>query len=983
MSCTGPTRRVFLLVVGCLFAAFAQTAKRPLTLKDFDSWRSISAQQLSRDGQWLAYSYMPQEGDGDLVVRNLSTGREYRENVGATPPPPLTNPAELGPEAEPPRRNITIAFTSDGQFVVASFFPGKAAVDQARKERRRPEDAPKGGMLTIRLADGAVTRVENVKSFQVPAKGGSWVAFQHEPKPEQRPAEAAKPATGDDADQRRQGGAAGTGSSGAQSEFGSDLVLRNLGAGPAADRTLPNVTEYSIARDGKTLVFAVGSRKPEENGVFTAAPGGGGGPAALLGGKGRFTKLAWDREQTQLAFLSSKDDPDSKPAKFKVYHWDRKSPTATELVAQTSAGFPQDLAISDKGALAFSRDGKKLYIPAGKPGKSEPEPGAAQAAGDKVVMDLWHWRDDLVQPMQRIRANQERGRTYRGVYHIAEKKYVQAAGEALPAVVLTDDGRQAIGVDDRPYRRMIDFDGSYADYYWVDTSTGEKKPVAKQMRGGFGAAMQWSPDGKHALYYNDRHWHIFTAAGGAVRNATAGLPVSFADEEDDTPDPPPSNGSAGWARDSQSAIVYDRYDVWRIFADGRPPVNLTGGAGRRDKIVYRVQRIDAVDEDEDERGVDLSKPLILRGAAEETRESGFLRLRPGAAAPERLLWGAANYAFAGRAKDAETVLITASRFNQYPDLHVTNTAFAAPKKVTDGAAQMAPFAWGTSETVRFRNIDGVPLKATLFKPDNFDPSKKYPMIVYIYERLSQNLHTFVTPQPGTSINIAHYVSNGYLILTPDIVYTVGYPGQSALKCVLPAIEAVVQKGFVNEGAIGIQGHSWGGYQIAYMVTQTNRFKAAEAGAPVGNMTSAYSGIRWGSGMPRQFQYEQTQSRIGLPLVRNPYRFIENSPVFFADRVNTPLLILHNDQDDAVPWYQGIELFLALRRNEKEAYLMNYNGEFHGLRRRHNQKDWTVRMQQFFDHHLKGAPKPEWMEKGVPFLEREEEKEIFRSAYTDR
>jgi dipeptidyl aminopeptidase/acylaminoacyl peptidase len=377
--------------------------------------------------------------------------------------------------------------------------------------------------------------------------------------------------------------------------------------------------------------------------------------------------------------------------------------------------------------------------------------------------------------------------------------------------------------------------------------------------------------------------------------------------------------------------------------------------------------------------LDLNKPLTLRGASEESRESGFLTVAPGGGVPQKLLWGAANYAFAGRAKDADALLITASRFDQYPDLHLTDTSFAAPKKLTDGGSQMAPFAWGTSETIRFRNMDGVPLKATLFRPHNFDPSKKYPLMVYIYERLSQNLHTFVTPQPGTSINVAHYVSNGYLVLTPDIVYTIGFPGQSALKCVLPAVEAAVQRGFVNEDAIGIQGHSWGGYQIAYMVTQTNRFKAAEAGAPVGNMTSAYSGIRWGSGMPRQFQYEQTQSRIGLPLFRNPQRFIENSPVFYADRVSTPLLMVHNDQDDAVPWYQGIELFLALRRNDKEAYLMNYNGEFHGLRRRHNQKDWTVRMQQFFDHHLKGAPKPAWMDRGVPFLEREEEKESFRNS----
>jgi dipeptidyl aminopeptidase/acylaminoacyl peptidase len=271
----------------------------------------------------------------------------------------------------------------------------------------------------------------------------------------------------------------------------------------------------------------------------------------------------------------------------------------------------------------------------------------------------------------------------------------------------------------------------------------------------------------------------------------------------------------------------------------------------------------------------------------------------------------------------------------------------------------------------------VPLQATLFKPVGFDAKKKYPLMVYIYERLTQNLHSFVNPAPGHSVNTSYYVSNGYLVLQPDIVYTIGQPGQSALKCVLPAIQAVVDQGFVDEKTIGIQGHSWGGYQIAYMVTQTTRFRAAEAGAPVGNMTSAYSGIRWGTGLPRQFQYEHTQSRIGRTIFEDPFKYVENSPVFHAPRVTTPMLILHDDNDDAVPWYQGIEYFLALRRNGKEAYLMNYNGEYHGLRRRADQMDYTVRMQQFFDHFLKGAPAPEWMEKGVPYLERDEEKLKFQ------
>jgi dipeptidyl aminopeptidase/acylaminoacyl peptidase len=255
------------------------------------------------------------------------------------------------------------------------------------------------------------------------------------------------------------------------------------------------------------------------------------------------------------------------------------------------------------------------------------------------------------------------------------------------------------------------------------------------------------------------------------------------------------------------------------------------------------------------------------------------------------------------------------------------------------------------------------------------------MMVYIYERLSQNVHNFVRPQPGTSINMAYYVSNGYLVLTPDIVYTTGHPGQSALKCVLPAVQAVVEKGYVNRNAIGIQGHSWGGYQIAYMLTQTNVFKAAEAGAPVANMISAYDGIRWGTGLPRQFQYEKTQSRIGGSIWEYPMRFLENSPIFHMDRVKTPVLILHDDGDDAVPWYQGIEMFLSLRRMGKEAYLFNYNGEAHGLRKRHNQKDFTVRMQQFFDHLLKDTATPEWMEKGIPYIDREKEKEKINSIYS--
>jgi dipeptidyl aminopeptidase/acylaminoacyl peptidase len=371
-----------------------------------------------------------------------------------------------------------------------------------------------------------------------------------------------------------------------------------------------------------------------------------------------------------------------------------------------------------------------------------------------------------------------------------------------------------------------------------------------------------------------------------------------------------------------------------------------------------------------ERWIDPAKPLLLSGENMTTYDQGFFRGSVDGGEPKQLVMAAKSFSAPVKAKDADVYLLTGQTFNEFPDLLTTDGTFKELRKVSDANPQKAGLQWGTAELVAFKNADGVALQAALYKPENFDPKKKYPMMVYIYERLTQNVNHFVNPAPGTSINMSYYVSNGYLVLTPDIVYTTGYPGQSALKCVLPAIQAVVNRGIVDENAIGIQGHSWGGYQIAYMVTQTNRFKAVEAGAPVADMISAYDGIRWGTGITRQFQYERTQSRIGGSIWQYPTRFIENSPIFWADRVQTPVLILQNDGDDAVPWYQGIEFFLALRRLGKEVYLFNYNGQPHGLRSRPDQKDYTIRMQQYFDHYLKGAPAPDWMTKGVTYLDRD-------------
>ncbi len=980
-------RTVALLCTVSLLAtmAFAQQAspapaKRSITHQDYDSWRSISAQQISRDGKFVAYAYVPQDGDGEVIVRNIATGVDWRAPRGYRPPvPPPDDPGtNIGEFQAEQARLLRPVFTADSRFAIFGTEPTKAEVTKAKKEKKKPEEMPKNGLGIMDLSTGTVTRVERVKSFRVPEDGTGYFAYLIEAKPEDKPSAQPKPesspsgeATGPAAAPAPSTPATPRGPSarGKKKEYGTELVLRNTAN--ANERKFSDVLDYTISRDAKTLVFTTSARKEDSNGVYAVTTDSETEPVALLSGKGKYQRLTWDEDNTQLAFISDKEDAEAKQPKFRVYQWNRKDPQATELVSVSSPGFRKEFVVSERANLSFSLDGSHLFLGTAPPPEPEKNPEEEMPADEKVLVDLWHWKDDYVQPIQRIRAEQDRNRSYRAVYDLQTKKFVQLADETMETISPSNDGRYAIGADNRKYRTISDYDPGFTDYYLVNTADGSRKPLLTKQRSN----VSLSPNAKYAVYFDGKDWYSYSVADGSIANLTKNISANFYNEENDVPSTPGSYGIAGWTKDDADVLLYDRYDIWQVSPDGSSAKNLTDGVGRKESTALRYVRLDPR-----ERWIDPEKPMLLSAENQETHDSGFYRDKVNSTAPpQKLLMAAKDFNNPSKAKDADVMIMTASRFDQFPDIWVTNSSFRELKRVSNGDAQRAAFNWGSGELVSFKNTDGVPLKGLLLKPDNFDPKKKYPMIVYIYEKLSQGLHTFRNPAPGTSINPTYYVSNGYLVFMPDIVYTIGYPGPSALKCVLPGVQAVVDRGYVNEKAIGIQGHSWGGYQIAYMVTQTNRFRAAAPGALVANMTSAYSGIRWGTGLPRQFQYERSQSRIGGSLWDYPLRYLDNSPIFRADRVETPLLMIHNDEDDAVPWYQGIEYFLALRRLGKEAYMFTYNGEKHGLRKRINQKDYTRRLQEFFDHFLKGAPAPEWMEKGIPYLQREKEKEKYRTS----
>lgn len=910
-------------VVAVVQPLAAQTAaKPPVPYSAYDSWKSIRGTTLSRDGTWLVYALVAEEGDGELVARNLKTGVEYRQPRGIDP-----------------------AITPDGAFVVFTIEPPHADIEKAKKAKAKPEDQPKNGAGIMSLADGHATTLERIASFKMPAESSSWVAMLKAPLKKPRTQNAQVSEEGDSKDKKKK-------------EPGTDLIVRNLTTG--AETTIAEVSDYAWNRDGSELAYAVSSSKPEDEGAFLRdMPSGQ--VHALLKGSGHYRDLAFDHAGRQLAFLSDEADYTKDAPVYALYYWNTGDAAANRLVDASTAGVPQGMVVSEHAAPVFSKDGARLFL-----GVAPPTPAARKDAPAATQVDLWSYTDKELQPMQKVRAEQEKDRSYAGVVQLADHgRYVQLGAVDLPSVGPTDDTTHVLGTSDTKYEQEISWDATYNDAFVVDLETGARHQMLTHWPG----RPSLSPGGNYVLYFDERnaHWHTFRVKDGARADLTAGLPVSFADEHHDTPNPAPAYGTAGWTANDGAVLLYDRYDIWEVHPDGSGAHMITGGLGRKAHLEFRYRGLDP-----DEKTVPTSTPILLHTINDDTKASGYYRVTiASSSAPEKLLMADKAIGYPTKAKNADVMVFTESDFNEFPDLWMTNSSLAAPKRVTDANPQQAQYTWGTSELIHYTNADGVKLDAVLIKPDNFDPSKTYPLIVYIYERLTDGLHGYHEPAPGTSINITRYVSHGYVVLEPDIIYKDGYPGPSALACVVPAVQSVIARGFIDPKRVGIQGHSWGGYEIAYMVTQTNIFRAVEAGAVVGDMFSAYGGIRWGTGMVREFQYEKTQSRIGATPWDEPQLYLLNSPLFFVKNVQTPYLTIANDADDAVPWYQGIEFFTALRRLGKPAWMFSFNGEKHGLRQRDNQKYWTVHLDEYFDHYLLGTPEPDWMKQGVPYLHKGE------------
>lgn len=926
------TLSVGLAAWAAMGLAWAQSGKQPLTFEDVMRFRDIHDPVISAQGDWIAYELRPDRGDGQARFRSLTDGRVWTVDRGSRP-----------------------ALAKDSRWGAARIEP-----PQAEAEKKKGPDAPQPGMALLDLAGGEAITVDRVQRFEF-SDDSQWLAYQlFEEKEDKKQDDEKK-----DADRKKK-----------KEKLGTTLVIRRLSTGKEVRTALAG--PFRLDPQSMYAVYSKLTPEGKENGLYCRDLRDADAPEKkiVLQEKGIYESLTWSREGSRLAFLAAVADDKDKPGPAELWIWEGVVQSLAK--AADSESFGAGWTVPAKNEVVWTRDGERIFFGVKPASEIDSADGDGDADGDgeddpkeeessnlydmeeilkKREVDVWHWNDPWIKTQEKKLWERLKDRTYLAVYHRDEASAVRLGDENLARIPVPQNPQSALGLNPRPYLKQTTWDEDFRDVYWVDLADGSRKRVAMRLED----YASLSPDGRYVAFFEDRHWRLYDSEKDEVRNLTGDIETPFDNEDHDYPGPAPSYRIAGWVEGDHAVLIYDKYDVWEFVAETGRAVNLTDGMGRREKIVFRVVRTDPEQESFPRGG-----RLLLNGYRDRTKNNGFYAVHEDRPGPRKLIEKDRRFRFVAKAKEVDRFLYTRESYAEFPDLWVAGPDFESAEKVTDANPEMSRFAWGSAELVQWRSLDGVPLQGVLIKPGNYDPQKRYPVLVYFYRFFSQRLHQFNQPVVNHRPCFPLYASNGYAIFLPDIRFEVGRPGLSSMKSLLPGVQKLVDMGVADPRALGLHGHSWSGYQTAHIITLTNMFAAAVAGAPVSNMTSAYGGIRLGSGRARQFQYEETQSRIGGSLWEYPERYIENSPLFFADRIETPLLIQFGDRDNAVPWEQGIELYLAMRRLGKECVFLQYRDEPHHLQKYPNKLDYAIKMMEWFDHYLKGAPAPKWITEGVPY-----------------
>ena len=897
------------LVLGLtLFISVASVGqKKVLDHTVYDSWQSIREVVYQPQGKYISYVIAPQEGDAVLVIHNNKDNSTIKI-----------------------QRGTQATFTENGQYLIAKIKPLFAETRKAKIDKKKPDEMPKDSLAIVQLDNGLIEKIPMVKSFQLPEHANNCLVYLKDKK-------------------------------GDINKEGAELVWMDLGA--KKSKTFTGISQYSIQPNGLGLAMYQVKTKTTNSKILLANFVDS-VPKTLSANFYTATGLSWDEAGNTLAYFVEPDSTDKALQKnYSLAVYQSKEDSAKRLVSRMHTSMPSNYTIGGDKKIKFSKSGTIIEF-----GVQPilPIKDTSLPEFERAVLDIWHYNDPALMSVQVKNLDNDLKATEPIFYNLSNGSLVYLGKVKDRSLIATKEGDGAISfqIQDSSYEIPSQWQGfSLRDIYQIDNTNAKRTLVQKAWKGRL---ISSSYDGTNLVFYDEALKKYFAYNSKTQKKIAIAKDIKFSlfDEDNDVPDDPNAYGIAKWMNDNETVILYDRYDLWKVDVNGiKPSVALTNG--RKSKTVYRF-----VETNEDRKTFHGQDSLLIRGFNETDKSASIGLLTLGNQQLTIINKLPMNFTGIEKAKQANNFVVLQEDEMNAPAIYPYefNANAQSPKPISSINEQQKEYNWLRTELVSWKAYTGKKAEGVVYYPENFDPTKKYPMIVYFYERSNQTLHNYLAPSPTPSrLNIPFFASRGYIVFVPDIWYQTGYPGQGAYDYILSGTRAMIQKGFIDSTKIGLQGQSWGGYQIAYLITKTNLYAAAWAGAPVVNMTSAYGGIRWGPGIVRQFQYEKQQSRIGANLWERPDLYIKNSPLFSLPKVTTPLVIMSNDADDAVPWYQGIEYFTAMRRLNKKIWMLVYNNEAHNLVERKNRKDIQIREQQFFDHYLKGEPMPTWMSTGVPAM----------------
>ena len=760
---------------------------------------------------------------------------------------------------------------------------------------------------------------------------------------------------------------------------GSVLLVKNLS--DSSTRIIGNVMEYAFNKKSDYLSYIVESANVAGNSVelfnlrtYTLK--------VVASDTLKFSKLTWAKNGGGFSFFKTFKKEGFEEENALVYSCTNLSnPTIAVFDPLKSTVFPSGMRVHNLSTLRMSDDMSAVFFGVQSwtvtPKKEEKKPGDSSKTkqdslqletakksmkSDSKLADVWHWKDAEIQPRQKITYQQDKNANYLSVWNTDKNTFYQLATETFPDASLTGNQKYAIIATDKKYKPA--FKEDYADFNLVNTKTGESKLLFTKLQDGFYTAPQSSPDGKFLLYFKDKNWFTYQIATEQNTNITAAIKTDFWNTRDDHPATKPPFGIGGWIKDDKEVLLYDEYNIWAVAPDGSNFRKITDG--EKEEIAFRVSRVDF-----EEIYLDDATPLYFSAYGDKTKKFGYYKYENGKT--EKLLFEDLQVNRLTKSRNANVFGYVKQDYDQSPEIYVSD-GFVKEQKIASTNVQQQNYYWGKSKLIAFTNKLGKKMQGALYYPANYQPGKQYPMIVYMYEILSNNVHNYVAPSIRRAYNTTNYTTNGYFVFQPDIVYETNDPGMSAVNCIVPGVKEVLKTGMIDANKVGIMGHSWGAYQTSFLITQTDIFKAAIAGAPLTDLISMSLSIYWNSGTPDQKIFETSQGRFDGPWYERTEAHIRNSPMFNASKIKAPLLVTFGDKDGAVDWHQGIEMYGTMRRMEKPFVMLVYADENHNFTKKENQIDYQKRQREWFDHYLLGKPAEKWITDGVSYVDRMKEKE---------